>query len=329
MSSKYPAALDALPTTSTNSTKAKDVHPALHNDANAAVNAIEATLGLNPQGAEATVTSRLAAIAALVAAKQDAATAATDTELTAHAADTTNIHGIADTAQLATKSEVPGEVEDWHIVGDPGEPDFTPYDGNEHHPADEGEPPIENGWTQTPGITFKGLADGGILVVIEGVEHAGASAATIFTLPVGFRPAEAVTKEGVTIGTDGQVKPSVPTESAAAEIEFDADFDPTAFEAVEKAPISFLKADGVVYLAGAAVVLSTAAEPGESLFVLPEDFRPTAPVVLPGLAGKLRIIDDGTVKVDAVALSAEENPYLDGEEGEYVILDGISFRAAP
>lgn len=43
---------------------------------------------------------------AVAAAKQDAATAATDAELTAHAADTTAVHGIADTAALATSADL-------------------------------------------------------------------------------------------------------------------------------------------------------------------------------------------------------------------------------
>lgn len=69
MSSKYPAELDALGTASSNSTKAKDVHPALHNDANAAINAVQETLGTTP-------------------------------------------------------FDWSGLVEDWHVIGDPGEPDF-------------------------------------------------------------------------------------------------------------------------------------------------------------------------------------------------------------
>src|SRR5690606_24284698 len=43
-------------------------------------------------------------------AKQDAATAATDAELAAHAEDSTNVHGIADTADLATKAELPETI---------------------------------------------------------------------------------------------------------------------------------------------------------------------------------------------------------------------------
>lgn len=40
-----------------------------------------------------------------IAAKQDAATAATDAELTAHAIDTTDIHGIADTSALIVEGD--------------------------------------------------------------------------------------------------------------------------------------------------------------------------------------------------------------------------------
>lgn len=64
MPSAYPGALDALPTTSANSTPAEDTHPALHNDANAAINAVQSTLGVNPQGSELTVADRLDAIEA-------------------------------------------------------------------------------------------------------------------------------------------------------------------------------------------------------------------------------------------------------------------------
>lgn len=45
-------------------------------------------------------------LAADIATKQDSATAATDAELAAHAADTTAIHGITDTSKLAVKAEV-------------------------------------------------------------------------------------------------------------------------------------------------------------------------------------------------------------------------------
>jgi hypothetical protein len=59
--STYPATLDTLPTTSANSTASLDTPPALHNDVNSAMNAVQATLGVNPQGAAATVTARIKA----------------------------------------------------------------------------------------------------------------------------------------------------------------------------------------------------------------------------------------------------------------------------
>ena len=64
MPSAYPGALDALSTSSANGTTSNDTHPALHNDANAAINAIQSTLGIDPQGSEATVAARLAALEA-------------------------------------------------------------------------------------------------------------------------------------------------------------------------------------------------------------------------------------------------------------------------
>lgn len=63
--SEYPTKLDELSTSSQNSTTSKDTHPALHNDANAAINAVQATLGLDPQGEEATVADRIAALLAV------------------------------------------------------------------------------------------------------------------------------------------------------------------------------------------------------------------------------------------------------------------------
>jgi hypothetical protein len=62
MPSAYPGALDALTTASANSTPSTDTHPALHNDANSAINAIQETLGTNPQGSEASVAARLTTI---------------------------------------------------------------------------------------------------------------------------------------------------------------------------------------------------------------------------------------------------------------------------
>ena len=62
MPSAYPAGLDAFPTNRTNTTAQSTTHPTDHNDANDAVNKIEAELGTNPSAAFATVTARLAAI---------------------------------------------------------------------------------------------------------------------------------------------------------------------------------------------------------------------------------------------------------------------------
>jgi len=62
MASSYPAALDALDSSSTNNTISNDIHPALHNDANDAINAVQETLGINPQGSQTDVATRIASI---------------------------------------------------------------------------------------------------------------------------------------------------------------------------------------------------------------------------------------------------------------------------
>lgn len=67
MASVYPGALDSLATTTTNSTVNLNTHAALHNDANDAINKIEAELGINPSGSVATVAARLDAMSAMPA----------------------------------------------------------------------------------------------------------------------------------------------------------------------------------------------------------------------------------------------------------------------
>lgn len=62
MPSTYPTTLDALPTAAANGDTSLNTHPALHNDANAAINAVQETLGTNPQGAAASVSARIAAL---------------------------------------------------------------------------------------------------------------------------------------------------------------------------------------------------------------------------------------------------------------------------
>ena len=56
--SDYPDALDNLVTDSTNDDDSIDYHPALHNDANSAIHAVQATLGLNPEGDSGDVAGR-------------------------------------------------------------------------------------------------------------------------------------------------------------------------------------------------------------------------------------------------------------------------------
>lgn len=63
MTSTYPTTLDAFSTSSSDSTPSSTTHPALHNDANDAINKVEAELGTDPAGTYATVKARLDALA--------------------------------------------------------------------------------------------------------------------------------------------------------------------------------------------------------------------------------------------------------------------------
>jgi len=66
MASSYPGALDAFSNPSASDTldSATVPHHTQHSDANDAIEAIQATLGVNPQGSSATVTQRLSSISA-------------------------------------------------------------------------------------------------------------------------------------------------------------------------------------------------------------------------------------------------------------------------
>lgn len=68
MTTAYPGGLDSLKTNINGDTDtlATVPHDAQHNNANAAINAIEATLGINPQGSAATVAARLQSLVGLI-----------------------------------------------------------------------------------------------------------------------------------------------------------------------------------------------------------------------------------------------------------------------
>jgi hypothetical protein len=82
MSSEYPAEIDEFITTKPTDSLANPSHSAKHNKANAAIVAIQETLGTNPQGSEDTVAERLEAI--------EAATAGGDGDVTGPASATDN-----------------------------------------------------------------------------------------------------------------------------------------------------------------------------------------------------------------------------------------------
>lgn len=60
MASAYPGGLDNFPTTRADGTATPTNHPTDHNDANDAINKIEAELGITPSGPFSTVAARLA-----------------------------------------------------------------------------------------------------------------------------------------------------------------------------------------------------------------------------------------------------------------------------
>ena len=74
MASSYPGGLDAFtnPTASDTLDSATVPHAAQHSNANDAIEAIESTLGVNPQGSSATVVARLADLDSAVAGKAPA-----------------------------------------------------------------------------------------------------------------------------------------------------------------------------------------------------------------------------------------------------------------
>lgn len=90
-------------------------------------------------------------------------------------------------------------------------------DGPWHNVGDPGEPPFENSWTNALGdeapVSFILTANG--WVQIRGGFTGGADGTTVFTLPVGYRPAyrqemvipttSATDFATVVVGTDGTV----------------------------------------------------------------------------------------------------------------------------
>lgn len=103
-------------------------------------------------------------------------------ELADHEAETKNVHGIPDVAKLATKDEIKKgeggglpEAEEWHTVGDPGEPEFGPGWSNF---AEAGFDPIPLRFRKDE------LGD----VVIEGFVAGSGAGQQVFKLPEGFRP---------------------------------------------------------------------------------------------------------------------------------------------
>ena len=101
----------------TDATETVTDHPAHHNALASAVIDIVDELGASPKGGAADLTARLTALDTTVAGKEATGTAAA--AVSTHAADTTDVHGIADTSVLATDAEVASAVSDHAGAADP------------------------------------------------------------------------------------------------------------------------------------------------------------------------------------------------------------------
>jgi hypothetical protein len=74
MASSYPTGLDSFATNRADGTAMATTHALDHNNANDAVNKIEAELGISPSGAAATVAARIVELATLVTATTQSGT---------------------------------------------------------------------------------------------------------------------------------------------------------------------------------------------------------------------------------------------------------------
>lgn len=80
----------------------------------------------------------------------------------------------------------------------------------EHTPGNAGDPPYEHGWESGGSFYFNEPSGEEFLFVKA--HHPGPSAATIFTLPVGWRPTVKVEVGNIVVDVDGTVKPIAPAE---------------------------------------------------------------------------------------------------------------------
>lgn len=108
MASSYPGALDSLTNPSPGDSQALVSHAGQHADANDAIEAIQATLGVNPQGSSATVVARLnasdAALPGLVSSASGSASAAASSASASATSATNSANSASEAATSASQA---------------------------------------------------------------------------------------------------------------------------------------------------------------------------------------------------------------------------------
>lgn len=119
--SNYPGALDNLATDKANNTTSQDDHPAHHNDLASAVNAVQSTLGVDPQGGSADVDARITATESVAnAAVAKAIIDAKGDLIAGTAADTAARLGVGTDGQVLTADSTQATGLKWGAAGGAG-----------------------------------------------------------------------------------------------------------------------------------------------------------------------------------------------------------------
>jgi hypothetical protein len=236
----------------------------------------------------------------------------TRNENSAHADFHTNL---AD-AIVALEETVLGSVKPETLTIGP-EGDIEPLGAPSPSPriflGEEGAPPLENGWELNGSTNFEGRGEaneysGAQFVRIEvHVKHTGPSAATIFTLPVGFRPLEEVKEAFITLFPDGRVVPNAPSEEITQTVFFESEFvnlEPASELLEGNTPTVTVDGFGNVRLNGILLALenATAIAP---IIQLPSTILPSQRIIggYTGDAAEAQLDDDGFVYIPPSTLT--------------------------